>query len=437
MRRWIIGILIVIVLAGAAAYGYFQSQGGFPGQPAQGDATPTPLPPVEASSEIVAEAVVVPVRYAALSMATGGIVAEVFVQEGEQVEEGQIIARLDNNSEVIAIAQAQAQVDSVRARLNELIAGARPEEIAAAEAAVDAARANLAKLTEAARQEDVVAAQASLTAAQAALQKVRSGPEDEAIIAARAELENARAERQRAQNAYNEVRWRTDIGALPQSADLQRATNNFEAAQARYNDLLEGADPNDVTSAAAEVTRARANLDKTNAPGSANDVAAAEAEVRRAQANLDLQRAGARAETIAAAQADLTNAEAALMQQQVALDHTELRAPFSGTIALLDLRVGEQIAAGSPVVQLADTSTWVVETDDLTEISVVNVAEGDVVTVIIDALPDVELAGRVVRIKPFGENKQGDITYTVTIALDESDPRLRWNMTAAVTILAE
>jgi hypothetical protein len=33
-----------------------------------------------------------------------------------------------------------------------------------------------------------------------------------------------------------------------------------------------------------------------------------------------------------------------------------------------------------------------------------------------------------------GENKQGDITYVVTITLDQQDPQLRWNMTAAVAI---
>ena len=54
----------------------------------------------------------------------------------------------------------------------------------------------------------------------------------------------------------------------------------------------------------------------------------------------------------------------------------------------------------------------------------------------IDALPETELSGRVVHIKPIGENKLGDITYTAQIELDEQDERLRWNMTAQTTILA-
>jgi multidrug resistance efflux pump len=112
----------------------------------------------------------------------------------------------------------------------------------------------------------------------------------------------------------------------------------------------------------------------------------------------------------------------------------ELRAPFDGEIAAMELKIGQQVAAGAPVVQLADTSTWLIETSDLTELNVVDVQEGDEARVTIDALPDVELTGVIERIRPLGENVQGDITYKVTIRLNETDPRLRWNMTAAVTL---
>ena len=168
-----------------------------------------------------------------------------------------------------------------------------------------------------------------------------------------------------------------------------------------------------------------------------SQIAAAEAEVRRAEADLALRQAGARPETILAAEADLTDAQTNLMQRHVDLHDAELRAPFAGTIASLDLEVGEQVSMGVPVVRLADQSEWLIETDDLTEINVVFVQEGDRAAIAIDALPDAELEGTVVRIKPLGENKQGDITYTATIKPDTVDDRLRWNMTASVTIQSE
>jgi HlyD family secretion protein len=86
------------------------------------------------------------------------------------------------------------------------------------------------------------------------------------------------------------------------------------------------------------------------------------------------------------------------------------------------------------VAWLADLSEWQIETDDLTELSIVDVEVGAPAIVTFDAIPDLELPGTVVRIGSIGENKMGDITYTVIVEPDEHDDRLRWGMTAMVTI---
>lgn len=435
MRRWIIILIIVLVVAGGAGY-YFYSQGNLQAPGTTGD-TATPLPAVETNPQVIVDAVVVPARYAELSMAASGIVAQILVAEGDFVEANQPLVRLENERQIIAIAQAEAQVRSAQARIAELQAGSRPEEIASAQAAVDFARANLGKLLEGSRQEDIAAAEAGLSAAQAAYQEVLDGADDEQLIQAEADLANAEAALRQAQAAYDDVKWRNDVAALPQAAELERATNNYEAARARYDLLVAGANESEIASARAQVEQAQATLDKALAPATESDIAAAEAEVRRAESQLALLQAGARAETILAAQADLTSAQTTLMQRQLELADTELKAPFAGTIASLDLEVGEQVAATAPVVRLADLTTWHIETDDLTEINVVYVKVGDRVSISIDALPDLELEGTVERIKPLGENKQGDITYTATIVPDQSDERLRWNMTASVIIETE
>jgi HlyD family secretion protein len=121
----------------------------------------------------------------------------------------------------------------------------------------------------------------------------------------------------------------------------------------------------------------------------------------------------------------------------VVLDETELRAPFAGTIAALDLKVGETVVPGTPVVHLADLATWQIETTDLTELNIVRVRPGSAVTVTFDAIPALELPGTVSRIRALGENKQGDITYVVTITPDRQDERLHWNMTASVSMVSK
>ena len=60
--------------------------------------------------------------------------------------------------------------------------------------------------------------------------------------------------------------------------------------------------------------------------------------------------------------------------------------------------------------------------------------EGDQVKISFDALPGVELPGTISRIKPIGKNSQGDIVYTVVVKPAQHDARLRWNMTASVSI---
>ena len=173
-------------------------------------------------------------------------------------------------------------------------------------------------------------------------------------------------------------------------------------------------------------------MERLEAGYTEGEIAAAEALVEQAQAQVDLLNAGYRPEEIAAAAAARRSAETDLMQAQLYLADKELRAPFDGVVAALDLRVGQQVTAGLPVAQLADASSWLIETTDLTELYVVGVEVGDQVEVEFDALSDLALTGTVTSIRSYGEDRLGDVTYRVTVSLDAADPRLRWGLTAFI-----
>lgn len=117
---------------------------------------------------------------------------------------------------------------------------------------------------------------------------------------------------------------------------------------------------------------------------------------------------------------------------RAALADAELRAPFAGTITNLDLKVGEYATSATPAVTIADLSSWVVKTTDLTEIDVVRIKEGQPVSLSLDALPDVTLKGYVLSIAQNYAEKQGDIVYEVTVLLTDKLPDMRWGMTAQV-----
>ena len=144
----------------------------------------------------------------------------------------------------------------------------------------------------------------------------------------------------------------------------------------------------------------------------------AQARLSEAQKNYGGLQNGANPEETAGTRASLADAD--------------LSAPFSGTVAKMDLKVGEPASVGTTVVTVADFSKWVVKTTDLTEIDVVNIKQGQNVIITLDALPGVELKGTVDKIGQTFSEKQGDIVYEVTIVLNDTNPELRWGMTAKV-----
>lgn len=390
--------------------------------------------PVPATDQVVADAIVVPVQHAQLSLPVAGIVKEVLVAEGDQVAGGDTLLRLDDAKLQAALAQAEAALRRAQAQRDQLQAGPLPEEVAVAQLAVEAAEKQVARLKAGARQQEVAVASAGQSAAQAALQKVQEGPNVNERIAAQAEVDDAAARLRQAQAAYDRVAGNADIGARPEALQLEQATNAYNAARARLNALNSRVTAADIAQARARLQQAQAELALVQAPARPEDLAAAEVEVQRAQAQLELVEKGARSELIAAAEADVAAAEADVAQAKAALLDTLVIAPFAGQVASLEIEPGEHVTPGVPVVWLADTRRWQIETDDLTELDVVNVAPGAQATITFDALPDLELTGTVTRIKPIGEDKLGDMTYTAVIQPDRQDNRLRWNMTATVAI---
>ncbi len=111
------------------------------------------------------------------------------------------------------------------------------------------------------------------------------------------------------------------------------------------------------------------------------------------------------------------------------MDRLDLTAPFDGVVVKVDAFAGERVLPNQAVIILADLDTLYVETNDLTENEVVKIREGQSVLLAPDALPELQLNGRVESISQVFGERAGDIVYRVRISLDESDPRLRWGMT--------
>jgi HlyD family secretion protein len=376
MKKLLIGITVLALVAVTGVVLVSSSQ-------AAPTATPKPVPPlpvVKAAAKIIAEAKVVPVTSAELAFASGGIVAETLTAPGEQVKAGKVLARLDTRILDLQVAQEEANLAASQARLSQLKNAPSAAEFEAV--------------------------QQSVVAAQAAYDNLLH-PSAGELAELKADVEKRRAHLDQATAAYDRVGGDANpfSGMLPQRVDVQTAWLDYVGAQALY-DARVNPPEDDVQKALADLQEAKNH--QAGLKPTVDELAEAQANVACAQAVRDLA--------------------------VERLKNSSLLAPFAGMIVSFDAKVGEYVMAGAPVLRLADVSAWQIDTTDLTELDAIKIREGTPVTITFDAIPGFEMPGKVTHIKLYGENRQGDIVYTVVITPDRQDARLRWNMTAKVSI---
>jgi len=126
----------------------------------------------------------------------------------------------------------------------------------------------------------------------------------------------------------------------------------------------------------------------------ATNLAHAEANVARARERLDQLREGARVEEIAIARTQVQQAREALQLSRLRLDYTVLRAPQAGVVMVRQAELGEVVAAGTPVVTLADLdNVWLRAYVSETDLG--RIRWGQPARVRTDTLPGKEYHGRI------------------------------------------
>ena len=226
-------------------------------------------------------------------------------------------------------------------------------------------------------------------------------------------------------------------------AALEAAKAQALTAQQALDNLMKNAELN-LAQAQVDVNNAQERLDEATEDleldGSAENIAKftlADAALKLASDKLSLmmENTGLDPRALEVTMAQLQAANASQAAAQANVESALLKAPIAGTVVDLDLKPGQLVSAGVPVITIADFSNWLVRTENLAEINISKVSLGQVVDVVFDSLPEQTFKGSVTNINSRYEEKRGDITYTVTIQLNEADPQLRWGMTAAVFFL--
>jgi RND family efflux transporter MFP subunit len=189
----------------------------------------------------------------------------------------------------------------------------------------------------------------------------------------------------------------------------------------------------------ASLERARASLELARAQAQLKDT-----EVRRqralrsqdvaSQSALDVTESEARV-----AHAQVHQAESALVEAQVALDYTTLRAPRDGVVLAKLKEVGEiavpgGFEGGGDLVRMADLSDLRAELD-VNELDLAKVRLGQRADVTPDAFPDKHFAAEVVKLYPQINRQKG--TLKIEVRLLERDESLRPDSSVRISFLAD
>ncbi len=410
MKRFLTFLLLIALLGVAGWFGYQRFVA-----PAQAEAQEPSYETVEVSRGTIASTVsatgnIEPEAQVSLSFRSAGRVDQVLVTVGQAVAQGQLLAQLDTTDLELALEQADVSLEIARAKLAKLESPPAEEDIAAAQANVSVAQASVAS------------AEAALESAQASYRQLLAGPSQEELAVQESQVRQAEANLRQAQQAYDQVKNLPNVGALPQSAQLEQATIAYEVAKAQFELTTRPPTEAEISAALSQIAQAELNLRQ------------ARSNLLTAQNTLDQLLEGPDPEDLEIARAQVRQAELSRKQARITLENAQLRAPFDGIVSQVNVRQGELYGGGSlPAIVLTDLNSYHM-TVLVDEIDVAQVRVGQSVRISLDALPDEEITGKVTRISPTADEVGGVVAYEVEIVPDPTDAPLRAGMSATAII---
>jgi HlyD family secretion protein len=407
------------------------------------------------SSSVTATGALQVIKEQRLGFPSGGRLVEVNVAVGQPVEQGQILARVDDFAARKELEAAQAQLAKQQAVLARVRDG---NQVSAADD--DAKRAK--EILDATEEQADAVDRANAEAVERAEHRLA---EDEEILEDAEDRAGCGEEEDDDRSGQDDEDVDGDEGGderrgfrFPVSRESCENNANVQAAERKVDASR------DAVGAAEEKRRVDQAGHQLAIEKAKRDLTAAqnEAEAARATRPHDLDEQSAVLSQLQS-EVDAANRE---------VENTVLRAPVAGTIESINGTVGEFIGGGSGTTALAPggtvplpgTGTGVSSSEDfggdggrsggstfmvLGDINtfqmVAPFAETDAarlqvnqpVEVTFDAVPDLTRTGTVVAIAPTGTDIQGVTSYYASIVLNELDPRLKDGLTASAHVVTD
>jgi HlyD family secretion protein len=433
-------------------------------------------------------------RYVTTSIATSTVVASI-TETGQVSASSNIDIQSKSSGEVLSIPVTAGQHVLAGATLSYVDSTTAQQNLTSAKQALQSAQLSLAKLQEPASASTLTSAQNSLAGAQANLvQSHQNGYNDISVafltlpnvitsldtvlhgmtVPGRTSQQNesaysdmvqsfdstvvqyqiaAESSYQTAYTSYTKAL--ADFKATPRDADdatIEALLNESYQSAANLSDALKASTdflnlvsttlttrslslPTSLTS---QISTLTSNTSTTNSSVAAlaNDVASVTSNGRAvvaAQASLASVQAGADPLDVQSSQLSVQMKQDAIAIAQQALADTVVYAPFSGTIAKLDVQQYQTIGSGTAVATMVSDNQNVNISVNEVDASKINV--GQKATITFDALPNISIAGTVSSINAIGTVASGVVSYAAVVTFDTPNANVKPGMSATTNIV--
>ncbi len=374
-----------------------------------------------------------------LSFYKGGIVRSLKAKVGDKVKEGQILATLEQGSEVAALTSAKGAVAAAEARYKKIIEGATTDEVRLAEVA----------LSNAEHEYNRVKSQQDLLVTNALRKVMNSTPEARPTYGSQDYTPptiggnySKTIEGDIIISTYQSGNGPSfNVSGISTGGGTVTTTTPQPIGDTGLTISFPGVDTNVVKEWTISIPNKNAsdyitNLNAYEAALKTRDSAlgTAQALIDQRKVELDIKKSAARPSDIELAEADILSAKGQLQSAQANYEHTVLRAPTSGTITKVNIKLGELAVAQQQAMVLENIEDLYIEAN-INEANIESITEGAQVDLTFDAFgTDNIFKGRILKVDPSSTLVSGVVNYKVTASI-ESAPDLKPGMTANMTIL--
>lgn len=393
-----------------------------------------------------------PMSIVNLSFERTGRINKVAVNVGDKVSEGEVLASIDSSELIAQLEQAQASLSSQKAKLNQLIAGTRVEQIKIHEADLDKAQQDLqnyyASVIDIASDACSKANDAVLTQTINIYSNTDTDNPSLSFTVNDFQI-NVDASWQRNQVKYVLVDWKNEITNTknnPTNANidflLQSSQKNLTSIRSFLNKTIEALNNSisvPATTLATYKTNTQTGLTNinsaiTNINSQQQTIASQKFVVIRAQNQLELDKAGSTPEEITIQEALIKQAEANVENYQAQFSKTRIISPLNGVVTKIDIKVGEISSVSANAISLISNAKYQIKTN-IPEADIASIKINDSAKITLDAFGDsIIFDAKVISIEPAQTMIEGLATYKTTLQFMGNEENIKPGMTANIDI---